>query len=1121
MKKMLLFFGAPGIAYLCRLSGLFSSIVKRKQVFRLGICLLIACLTGLIYPAMLMAQQQKVIVGKVSDENGKPIEGVSVLVTNNNTGTATDANGKFTLKVPANAVLSFSAINYSSTRVAVGNQSAINVQLKSKDADLSDVVVVGYATQKKVDLTGSVSAISVKQMSDRPTTNISSSLAGLASGVYIRQTSGMPGSDAASINIRGIASLSSSSVLVVVDGVTSSLDAVNPNDVESISILKDAASASIYGALAGNGVILITTKKGARSKPTLTYTSIYSQTNPTGLPKFVTNSARYMQLINEASRNIGNTDIFDSATTIQPFIYAQSHPNDTTSFGVPNYIAYPNTNWENVLFQHKLLQNHNISVSGGNENTTYLLSLGYLNNPGLVANSGVNKYSFRANVESKIGDKLTVGTQTFAYYQDYGMFDNANLFNYLVQTSPMIYPYYNGKYGSTSAVGDVIGQASDLLYYTTSRSGSQPTTYLNSTWYGRAQLLKGLTFEPKVNYTVRFDEANYSDNPIATERWNFLTMQMVTAPTVPSLLSTTNYWWKGYSYTLESLLRYNTTVAKQHSIGALLGFNQYYYNEYSTTATGLGLIDPTVPALSTATSNPSKPTSSYTNWAMRSLFGRINYNYAGKYLVEANLRSDQSSRFGPNFRRGIFPSASIGWMLGKERFMQGLEKANIKNVKLRASYGQLGNAAGLGNYQWQALYGPVNYSYSGSAATGLATGSIANSNLHWETMNVTDIGLDATLFNQFNFSVDWYRRYTKGSLIQTTMDLTVGTASAPYDNLGDLLSNGIELNIGWKKQIGQVGLIMNGNFGYNYLSKVLAYKGPLVQTWTTDANGNKIYSDNIASVSAGGNNRIVEGHQVNEFYLQPVYRGTGTYTKNGTVDPDGGPKDGMIRTPDDLNWVNAMKTAGYKFAPLNTVGKGQLYYGDLIYANNNGDSIYGGSADKKFFHKSTLPKFVYGFNLAATYKNFDLSMVWAGAAGMSYYWNQTYYNSSTVAIGGTIPEKIANDHYYYNDNNASDPKNNINGFFPRIKKSDNVNNVASDFWLYNASYLRLKNLQIGYNFYKKNLGIAGNYISKMRFFVSGENIVTITKFPGPDPELGTTVGYPTMKQYAFGVNVTF
>jgi len=1075
----------------------------------------------LCMPVILLAQTKK-LSGTVNDENGKPIPQVSISIKNKTVGTQTDESGRFTIEAATGATLVFSSVNHENQESVVGTSSTISIVLKGKSSDLGDVVVVGYATQKKVNLTGSVSSISAKELENRPTSNISSSLAGLASGVFVRQGSGDPRGDGASIKIRGLGTLSSTNVLILVDGIIGSMDGVNPNDVESISILKDAASASIYGAQAANGVILITTKSGVKKKPTLTYNSLFSSTNPSGLPTFINNSVKYMNLINESYINTGGVAQYTPAT-IQAFANAQAHPNDTTAFGIPNYAAYPNTDWAKAVINSRTLQSHNVSVSGGNENTTYLMSVGYLKNPGLIDNSGLEKYQFRFNLESKISDNITVGTKTFGSLQNLGLASTSNIFNYITQVSPMIYPFYNGRYATSSALGDPVASSQGLKAFSIGSLGSEQVTNLSSTLYAKIKLLKGLVLEPKFNYTAYFDEANTWGNPASSERWNLLTMTQTFAPTLPSALGTGNSFNKTWTYTLESVLRYNTTIAKNHELGALIGFNQYYNNSYSTGISMRGLIDPSVPAINTATTVASNPTGTASDWSFRSVFGRVNYNYKGTYLLEGNIRRDGSSRFGPNFRYGNFPSVSAGWVLTNEPFLQKLKDHNIQSIKIRSSLGQLGNTAS-GNYQWQATYGTVPYSFNGLTYNGVSQGQIANPDLHWETTNVADIGLDATIFKKFNLTIDWYRRFTKDILFSAPLDITVGTASAPVGNFAQVLNSGLEFTGRWQDKIGKVNFAISANLGYNYLNNVQQYKGPMIAGWVTDASGNKTYNSNIGAVSSGGSNRILEGHMINEYFLQTVYRGTATYTNSdGTVNPNGGPRDGMIRTPADLTWVTSMKTAGYSFAPVNTVGAGQLNYGDLIYADNNGDKVYGNANDAQFMSVSTTPKYIFGFNVNASWNNFSVNMLWAGAAGFKAYWNQNFYNSVTMIVAGQQSEKIANDHYYFDATNPSNPLNNINATYPRMKSSDNIDNVASDFWFYNAAYVRLKNLQLSYNISTKILGSHLNkFINKASIFLSGENLVTISNSPAPDPEVGATAtGYPTMKQYAIGLNITF
>lgn len=839
-----------------------------------------------------------------------------------------------------------------------------------------------------------------------------------------------------------------------------------------------------------------------------------------------------MQLIDEANANLGRSLPFDSAT-IQTFINASKNPNGTTSLGVPNYVAYPNTNWPEYLMHHRFMQNHTVSVSGGSENTHYLLSLGYLNDPGVINGSNYQKYQFRFNLESNIGKNITVGTQTYGSLGQIGLFDQSNLLNYLVQSSPDTYPYWNGKYGAPTPAAEKGGLQNNLLYDLTSSNGSNQDTYINTTWYAKVKLIDGLTFEPKFNYTTDINDKNTSSNPIATERWNFATMTMVTPMTTASGLSTTSYWNKQWSYTLESLLRYHKTIGGVHNIGALAGFNQYYWQTYFVSASGSNLIDATIPALSSAGLFNTPPTGTAQDYSMRSVFGRLNYNYKEKYLFEANFRRDGSSLFGTNFKYGNFPSISVGWNLAKEDFLHTLNDHNIQSLKLRASWGRNGNSTmydASGNriyYGWQALYGSVNNSFNGLASNGLAQTVYGNDNFHWETDEQYNLGLDAVVFRKLEFSIDWFRKRAYGILFKPSIDPTAGTASAPNTNLAEVGQNGLEITLNYHDRIGDFSYSVGGNVAYNYNNKVLKYKGPLVEGWTTDINGNKVYSTNIGTVSAnsGSSTQTIEGHMIGEYYLQTIYHGDGTFKSGGTPTPQNGPKGGMIRTPDDLAWVQAMQNAGYKFNPIANNGSlSGLNYGDLLYADNNGDGTFGNTNDRKFMNASSTPKYIFGFNMSASWKGFDISMIWAGAAGNKLLWYQTFFNSSNIGIGGQIPVRIADDHYYYNPNNPSDPKNNVNGYFPRLKDlnaGDAINSVASNFWLYSGSYLKLKNLSIGYTVPGKILNPVKSYIKGFRLYASAENLLTITSYPGPDPEAGTSVRYPLKKQYAVGVNVSF
>lgn len=1055
------------------------------------------------------------ITGKVADSQGQGIPGVSVVAKGSTKGTVTSAEGTFQLTTSATTLV-FSSVGFDRKEVEIGTQTDLAVTLTEENKALNEVVVVGYGTQKKVNMTGSVATIGAASLENRPVTNVSSSLAGLAPGVFVRQGSGKPGSDGATIRIRGTGTLNNSDALVIIDGIMGSMDAVNPNDIESISILKDAASASIYGSLAANGVILITTKKGSANRVSVSYTGLFSSSTPMNRPTFVSDNVRHMQLFNEGARNIGQSDVY-SAATIALWQEANKNPNALTSLGVPNYVAYPNTDWGKVVLTDNAVQNHNVSVNGGNDKSLYNISIGYLDNQGLMKNTGSKRYQFRANVESKVAKFLTLGTQTFASIQTVGMANTDNLFNFLRQTTPGIYPYYNGKYGFAPAPEEPVTN-NNLLTYLDGTGGHNRTSRLNTTLYATVNLYKGLTLESKVNYQLRQQEQNSYSNPI--ERWDFATNILRTQATTPDQLTTSYSFNKDYLLTFDNVLRYNTTIGTDHDLGGLLGYNQYYFNYYEFSAAKKGLIDYTTTTLGSASETLPSDGKEYDR-AMRSFFGRVNYAYKSKYMIEANLRYDGSSKFASESRWGIFPSFSAGWRLSEEAFLQPLHR-HVQNLKLRASWGKLGNNAS-GDYDYQATYGKVNYSFNKLASTGLVQSKFANPLLRWESTTVSDIGLEGSAFRgRMSFEVDYYNKLTDGILATPPVPGAAGTKVAPTQNLAGVLNRGVELMLGWRDRVGEVNFSVSGNFSYN-LNRVTGYRGKLQEGWVTGTDGKQTYQSNFGTVSTGDNDRqrILEDHKIKEYYLLNVYKGDGKHNKpDGSLNINGGPKDGMIRTQEDMAWLQAMVAAGYSFQPVGKVGKAQIYYGDFIYADTNGDGIYGNSFDKTFTGTSDAPKYNFGLNLSASWKGIDISMLWAGSSGFQYYWNDEGYNNAIVRLGNGVANRIANDHYYYNDTNPNDAANNINGKFPRLKYSgDAQNNVSNTNWLYDASYLKLKNVQIGYSLPQALLGKLS--VSRARVFVSGENLLMITAYPGLDPEIGAGVGYPTMKQYALGLNVTF
>ncbi|MCI1648024.1 MAG: TonB-dependent receptor [Bacteroides sp.] len=1061
-------------------------------------------------------QKQKIhkVSGSVRDDSGAPLPGATVIVKGNKQGVITDVDGAYTLQeVGDNAILEFSFLGMTKQEVVVDGQTNINITLHDASIGLNEVVAIGYATQKKVNVIGSVATIGSKTLENRPVTTLASALSGLATGVYVQSSSGKPGSDGANILIRGTGTLNSTSPLVVIDGIVGSTTGVNPNDVESVSVLKDAATAAIYGSLASNGVILITTKSGSKGKISVNYSGNLSITQPNNLPGFVSDYVHHMQFVNEGYTNIGQSFVYTDAT-IALWKNANANPDGLTEQGIPNRVAYPNTDWSKAIFQNKLLQNHNISLRGGSQNSQYLLSVGYLNNPGTMPNTGSDQYKLRVNLQSKVTKFLTVGTQTFGSVTNSSVTDVATVFSYLKATVPGVYPEYKGKYGYPSAAEESATANNPLasLYAT---GGDNTVSLVNSTVFANLDITKGLRMEAKAHYDYAFTENNVYPNSYS--KWDFASNTARTAEVSPTQLTTQYSVTKSHNIILDYVLKYNTTIAGKHDIGALAGYNQHYFKQYNILGKKTGLLDASLTTFNSATTMTSL-SGDASDYALRSFFGRLNYAYNQKYLFEVVMRYDGSSRFSKESRWGFFPAFSGGWRISEEPFMKGVNKY-VDNLKLRVSWGQTGNNAS-GNYDYQAAYNKTQYSFNGVASSGLIQKKSANPYLKWETTTTTNLGLSGSLFNEgVNFELDVYNGFTDGILFVPTIPITTGTATAATQNIAQVTKRGIEFTLGYNGQTKDFNYSISGNVAYNY-NKVKKYKGSLEEGYFTNANNEQEYSSNIGSISSGTNQRILEGHRINEYYLYPVYRGNGSYiNKDGSVNKNGGPKDGMIRTKQDMNWLQMMVDAGYIFQPSAAISKSKIWYGDLIYADTNGDGIYGNSYDQKFTGKNSSPSWNYGLNMNASYKGFDISMIWAGSAGMSYCWSETYMNQSIVALGKAVPTLVANDHYYYNESDPSDSRNNINGHYPRLKVTDSQNTRASDYYLYDASYLKLKSLQIGYTVPKRITRQAS--ISNARIFIGGENLLTITNYPGIDPEIGATISYPTMRQYTLGLNITF
>ncbi|MDR0538754.1 MAG: TonB-dependent receptor [Tannerellaceae bacterium] len=1068
----------------------------------------------------LTAIAQHRVSGTVTDASGEAVIGANIVekgVSGN--GTITDMDGNFSLSVKPGATLSVSFIGFATQDVAAGNKSHLDIVLRQDALAIEEVVVVAYGAQKKVNLTGSVSSIGATKLENRSTPNLSSSLAGLATGVTVRQSSGNPGNERTSIRVRGLGTFSDDyrSPMVIVDGIEGNMDAVNPNDVETVSILKDAASAAIYGSRAANGVILITTKKGNRNTTNVTYSGMLSTTQPSTRHEFLYDYAEHMDLLNIAQRAINpDAKLPYSQEEVNEWRAAKDNPDGMSKYGVANWLAYPNTDWADVLFENFFSQNHNLSLSGGNEKATYLLSAGLLDNPGVMQNTGLKRYQMRINLESQVTKFLKIGTQTFASRQDKQVGDQETALTYLYQTMAGAVPYYDGKYGGQTATDDP-STTNNMLVLLNNRDGNQLVYRLNTAWYASVKIMDGLTADAKFNYQMVQD--NEERWPITVDRYNFRTGLVVNQGAREPDGTAYRKSNEEYRTTSNFLLNYLKDFG-DHSINGLLGVEQMYYNYKGFNATKKGLLDMSIHDITTASDMQTIGGEYERDYAMLSWFGRINYSYRNRYLIEANFRRDASSRFSPDNRWGTFPSISAGWRVLEEPFAESLKSA-MQNLKLRASWGKLGNTTS-GYYDWQATYARQNNSLGGAIANGLAVGKISNPLLQWENITASEIGLEASfLKNRLILEANLYDKLTKGILTSPAIYATMGIASAPTKNTADMRNRGVEMSLTWNDRINDFQYSATVNFSYNQ-NEVVKYLGQMVEGWEKDSDGNDIYKSNIGQTATiDGNNIRTEGHPYNEYFLRTVYKGSGAYNNSdGTVNPNGGPKDGMIRTPEDMQWVKDMIAAGYSFNGRTSISTTGLNYGELIMADVNGDKNYGNSYDRVFTGKSDIPKYSLGFTANASWKGFDLSMTWAGNFGMYYYLRERGINQNNVSMGNVLPAGARSMFYYFNEKDPSDPNNNINAAHPRMLYSNDGTYVASDFYLFDASYFKLKFLQFGYTVPKPLTSKL--MLNKVRLFVSGENLLTFTGYPGMDPEIGGTVNvYPLSRVLSGGLNITF
>lgn len=984
------------------------------------------------------------VSGTVHDTAGNPLPGAVVRDESNpRNATMTDNNGRFSLSNVRAKQISIHYIGYQLLKVAVSD-SPLSITLVEDNKDLGEVVVVGFGKQAKANLTGSVAQIKSEDLQSRPVQNVSSALQGLMPGVSVTAGQGRPGADGSTIRVRGVGTLNNASPYILVDGVeTNNLNSIDPNDIESISVLKDAASAAIYGSKASNGVILITTKRGKVGKPVVTYSGNVGFLNATRLVERLT-SAEYAEMLNFALKDNGKPERF-TAAEIEKFRNGSDPDN------------YPNTDWYDLAFKTGVQHSHSFNVTGGTETVKYMAAAGYMNQQGILESSNRERFSIRTNLDFTFSPRLTGHAGLNFINNDY---DDPNN-NYVGGGSDQIIRQLNiiapwiaarkadGTYGT-------IGDGNPIAWLDAKQPVITKTQNTNLNLGLDYKLMEGLVASVKVAHL------NLTQNQRSFLKYFRYNPNKETSP---NNLGQGQY--NRARTSVDVLLNYDKQWGV-HGLKVLGGYHAEKFNYDELTGERKNFPNNDVTDMNAGDASTSKNGGYSRELNMLSWFGRINYDLMGKYLFEANLRADASSRFSKGHRWGYFPSFSGAWRISEEHFMENTRDW-LGYLKIRASWGKLGNQDALDDY-----YPSLNlYNIDGKAVfNGVVTpgyyqGSYKVSTISWEKATTWGFGVDFELFKHFTGSVDFYNRKTTGIIMKVPAPKEFALGDY-YDNVGALRNTGVEISLGYNNRWGD---------------------------WTFGAQGNISFNQNELLNLGGveflnsGNQRNQIGHAYDSYYMYHA--------------------DGFFATDADAQaWMDKYSgKPGYPF------GKYKFKAGDLIYTDTNGDGAM--TTDDRKLCNSTMPAIHFGLVLNAGWKNFDLQAIFSGFAKSARVLNSEVYGD--FRGDNSHPASIWRESWTYKGNA---------GKMPRVSDArvspSHPSNVMSDFWLANTSHLRLKNLQLGYTLPQSISAPLG--MSKVRFYYSVENLFTIDAMKiNIDPEISSerASSYPLIMTNSLGVSITF
>lgn len=1011
--------------------------------------LFVTSLVFLLFVSAGFAQDRIEVSGVVTDAaTNEPLIGVTVAEKGKKgNGTATDLNGHFALKVPSNGTLTFSYVGYASQEVPVEGQTMLSVALSENQQMLDEIVVIGYGVQKKADLTGAVAVVDMDEAKKTQATNIAEMLQGQAAGVSV-QTTGNPG-EMSNVRIRGIGSFSSVGPLYVIDGlIVNDVNHLNPQEIETMQVLKDASAAAIYGARGANGVIVITTKKGKKGKPTLDISANFSVAD---MPKTI------------------------KMKSTPEFMYynEQSYINSNTAWpaaGIAAGTMLPNTDWQKAVFQVGTTQDYNLMYTQGTDHVNMAVGAGYLNQTGILEGPEYERVTARINTDAtygifKIGENLT-------FQHTDNMTTNSGSFANALSTPPVI-PVYDPNepsgrggfgYGSatfpTYTTNPVANQESIRNQQVNDRVIGNLFVELDiwkyfkykfnfgvDAWFGRTKTINHC-------YTMRMasGEQRYNDilDDIRDQRFTLL---------------------------MEHTLNYNQKIGK-HTIGALVGYTtedvnwNYLRNQgYNQKVDGLWQID--------LVGEQNNMWGSQQERRMISYLARVDYNYDDRYLLQVNFRSDGCSKFGPEKRRGNFPSASLGWRISNEKFFEPLLKY-VNNLKLRGSWGMIGDMQALGNYDYipgidhtgpyegfWAIFGP---SGNETLYQGATQSAAVNTKLGWETKTTTNIGLDFDLLNSRLYgSVEWFSSKSTDLLLNLKTAWVTGV-STKWTNYGEMRNSGFEFMVGWRDKV--------NDFSYSLSANLSTVRNEVIRL------GDSYYESGVNNI-----NRSEPGRSIGDFYLIQF--------------------DGIFQNMDEVfNHTTTLSDGTVKVIQPNAQP------GDVRYVDANGDGMI--DTNDRVWCGSPLPKLEGGLTFSCEWKGIDFNMFWAGRYG-----NKIFNDVRYATLAFTVDNLPADVNPWTWDNPSNE--------YPRMYSGSTDNNLYYvDRFLEDGSYLRLKNIQIGYTFPEKWLKKLS--ISRLRAYVGGSNLLTITKYKGYDPDIictdvfgqGNDTGqYPSTRQLNVGLQVSF